>query len=88
MGKGLIGVAIEHYFSANNGTYLIEAADAFQLHGTGFRRRGDVVIKPGPAQAMTGDEGKALAAGCDDYLAKPIVDIDLVRTKMERWLTR
>ena len=48
LGNGLIGMAIEHYRAANNNAYLIEAADAFQLHGTGFRRRGDVVIKPGP----------------------------------------
>jgi len=38
------------------------------------------------AQAMAGDEQKALAAGCDDYMAKPIVDPNLVRTKMERLL--
>jgi two-component system, cell cycle response regulator DivK len=40
------------------------------------------------AQAMAGDEQKALAAGCDDYLAKPIVDLGVVRTKMERLLNR
>ena len=38
------------------------------------------------AQAMAGDEQKALAAGCDDYIAKPIVDPDLVRQKLERLL--
>ncbi len=38
------------------------------------------------AQAMAGDEQKALAAGCDDYVAKPIVDPNVVRRKIERLL--
>ena len=38
------------------------------------------------AQAMAGDEQKALAAGCDDYVAKPIVDPNIVKQKMERLL--
>lgn len=38
------------------------------------------------AQAMAGDEQKALAAGCDDYVAKPIVDPSVVKQKMERLL--
>ena len=38
------------------------------------------------AQAMAGDEQKALAAGCDDYVAKPIVDPSVVRSKLERLL--
>jgi CheY-like chemotaxis protein len=38
------------------------------------------------AQAMAGDEQKALAAGCDDYVAKPIVDPSIVKQKMERLL--
>ncbi len=39
------------------------------------------------AQAMVGDEEKALAAGCDDYIAKPIVDAKVVKEKVERLLS-
>jgi CheY-like chemotaxis protein len=38
------------------------------------------------AQAMSGDEQRAIDAGCDDYLAKPIVDPSVVKTKLEYWL--
>lgn len=38
------------------------------------------------AQAMAGDEQKALAAGCDDYVAKPIVDPNVVKVKLDRLL--
>jgi two-component system cell cycle response regulator DivK len=38
------------------------------------------------AQVMTGDEERALEMGCDDYLAKPVVDPDLMRQKLERLL--
>jgi CheY-like chemotaxis protein len=40
------------------------------------------------AQAMVGDEEKALAAGCDDYIAKPIVDSNIIKEKVERLLTQ
>ena len=41
--------------------------------------------------ALTGwtraaDVQRALAAGCNDYLAKPVIDLDLVRQKLQRWL--
>jgi CheY-like chemotaxis protein len=38
------------------------------------------------AQVMTGDEERALEMGCDDYLAKPVVDPNLLRHKVERLL--
>ncbi|MBB1486241.1 response regulator [Oceanospirillum sediminis] len=37
------------------------------------------------ANAMTGDKEKCLAAGMDDYLAKPIVPEDLI-SKLNHWL--
>jgi len=40
------------------------------------------------AHAMVGDRDKALAAGCDEYIAKPIVDAGEIREKLQRLLTR
>jgi CheY-like chemotaxis protein len=37
------------------------------------------------AHAMAGDERKALAAGCDDYLTKPLDD-DLLFDMLEKYL--
>lgn len=38
------------------------------------------------AQAMGGDEEKAIAAGCNDYVSKPVTDYNLLRKKIERLL--
>ena len=39
------------------------------------------------AHAMAGDEARALASGCDDYLPKPVDDALLLR-KVRDWLAR
>ena len=47
----------------------------------------DIPIVAMTAFAMTGDREKFLAAGMDDYIAKPVVIEDLLRV-MERALAR
>ena len=39
------------------------------------------------AHVMTGDEARALASGCDDYLPKP-VDEAVLLVKVREWLAR
>jgi two-component system, cell cycle response regulator DivK len=40
------------------------------------------------AHAVSGDREQYLAAGFDDYIAKPIVDDDAFVLAIERWLNR
>lgn len=56
------------------------------------RLKADVALRSVPviavtAHALAGDREKALAAGCDDYLTKPLQPAQLV-AKVEEWLTR
>ena len=39
------------------------------------------------AHAMAGDEARALASGCDDYLPKPVDEV-LLLVKVREWLAR
>ncbi len=38
------------------------------------------------AQAMEKDEERALTAGCDDYIPKPIIDYNVLQKKIEKLL--
>lgn len=38
------------------------------------------------AQAMENDEQKALSAGCNDYIAKPIMDYGILKQKVDKLL--
>lgn len=47
----------------------------------------DIVVIAVTASAMVGDDARALAAGCDGYVAKPI-DTRAMPSLVEAWLAR
>jgi two-component system cell cycle response regulator DivK len=47
----------------------------------------DIPIIAFSAYILSGSEPRARAAGCDEYLAKPILDVMLLKDKVERLLT-
>jgi CheY-like chemotaxis protein len=47
----------------------------------------DVPIIAFTAYVLPGSEQQARAAGCDEYLAKPILDVMLLKDKVEQLLT-
>jgi CheY-like chemotaxis protein len=46
-----------------------------------------IVVVALTAYAMKGDEQRVFAAGCDDYVTKP-VDVEMLPTLIESWLQR
>jgi CheY-like chemotaxis protein len=48
----------------------------------------DVPVSAITAQAMVNDEKKALDAGCDDYIPKPIVNPNIIKEKIDWLLAR
>jgi two-component system cell cycle response regulator DivK len=58
-----------------------EATRRIKAHAT----TGGIPVVAITANAMSGDEERAKAAGCDDFMTKPI-DEDLLFAKLRRWL--
>jgi len=48
----------------------------------------DMPIIAFTAYAMPGDEQTVLVAGCDDYIAKPVLDFNMMKDKVEQLLAR
>jgi signal transduction histidine kinase/CheY-like chemotaxis protein len=85
---------VEAIEAVGRGDYALVLMDVQMPEMDGFaaaqelRRRGVTVpIVALTANALSGDRERCLAAGMDDYLAKPIVEEELVRV-LERFLPR
>jgi two-component system cell cycle response regulator DivK len=67
---------IERYEAFNPKVILMDLKmprmDGWQATGLIKRKRPDITIIAVSAQAMLGDREKAIASGCDDYIAKPV----------------
>ena len=78
---------IERYEDFNPNLILMDLKmprmDGWQATGLIKKKRPDITIIAVSAQAMLGDREKAIASGCDDYIAKPVD-----RSKLESLLLK
>jgi len=74
-------VILDILFSEMDGTEILRRIrDDSDLH--------DLPVIALTAHAMVGDREKYLAAGFNDYVAKPILDMSVLFSTIQRWVSR